>query len=414
MAAQRSLLKIPELIGESRFLLFASLIERIFFFVFFLIVARQFTVEDYGMMITAFTIANVSAILFDLGIPIHLQREIAAGNKAEKLFPPVLSLNTLLLPLFFAISMVAGIYFYNIEAWTMALISIPVFLFSISNILSKALAGFGDFRSQFNSVLYPRALNMVAVLTAFYFSSGLDSYLITLSLFALLQAVILARRLSLHLSLRDAFGFSIGRIRELYSVIPLGGAVAFNFLYDKIDILIITKLLGFHESAIYSVSYGLYKTATFSFAFLLIPALTKLTAMSSRMAAFRLLLAKYTWHIFLICLITTAALYFLAGPVVSIAYGEKYEESKAYLKILSAAMIGIGLNNLFGVALNGLGLYRQNLYVTLIGLAVNIAMNLVLIPGMGILGAVIATIATEYLVLALDSHYISKHFSKTL
>lgn len=72
----------------------------------------------------------------------------------------------------------------------------------------------------------------------------------------------------------------------------------------------------------------------------------------------------------------------------------------------------MGLNNLFGVALNGLGLYKENLYVTFTGLIINVVLNLMLIPTMGIMGAVIATLATEYLVLAGDSFYLNNFLRK--
>lgn len=401
------------MIGEGRFLLYASLLERAFFFIFFLMLAKKYPVEEYGLLVTGFTIANVSAIIFDLGIPIHVQKEISSGRDPRHIFPPVVSLNALLLPVFFAVSLITGYFMYGIPVITMLLISVPVFLFSVSNLLNKALAGKGDFRNQYMALLFSRVPMLAAVSVMFFLQISIDNLLFILAAGALLQMIILVHRLRADEMLSDFSALSFLRIRNLYSILPLGAAVAFNFLYDKIDILILSRMLGFHESGIYSVSYGLYKTATLTFSFLLIPALTKISAVSRRSSAVRLVLAKYTWMIFLICIFTTGAMILAAGPVVNLLYGEKFAESAVYVRILSAAFVGIGLNNLFGVALNGLGLYRQNLYVTFTALVVNVGMNFMLIPSMGILGAVIATVATEYLVLALDSHYISRYLIQT-
>ncbi|MGB3019009.1 MAG: polysaccharide biosynthesis C-terminal domain-containing protein, partial [Ignavibacteria bacterium] len=139
---------------------------------------------------------------------------------------------------------------------------------------------------------------------------------------------------------------------------------------------------------------------------------SKISYFSRRKSAVRLYLAKYTLIIFLICVFVIVALVLSADIFVELLYGEKFNESANILKVLSFATLGMGLNNLFGVALNGLGLYKENLYVTFSGLIINIILNVLLIPTMGIMGAVIATLATEYLVLAGDSYYIKDFLRK--
>ena len=57
--------------------------------------------------------------------------------------------------------------------------------------------------------------------------------------------------------------------------IPLGLAVIFNFLYDKIDILLISKLLDYNEAAFYNIAYGLFKASALGFSFLLVSGFTK-------------------------------------------------------------------------------------------------------------------------------------------
>ncbi|MBK9228787.1 MAG: polysaccharide biosynthesis C-terminal domain-containing protein [Ignavibacteria bacterium] len=413
MTKLRRVLKSFRFISESKFILYYSLVERIFFFLFFLIIARKFQVDSYGELITGFAIANASAIMFDLGVPIHLQKEISSGKNTDKLMPSVLSLNLILLPLFLLAALSIGVFAYNIPMSLMLMICTPVYLFSGSNLISKALAGFGDFRSQFYSVVKTR-IPLLVFLAAFYFTgqSSPFPYLIALTAGALAQLTMLLVKLRTRIKVLPGFVKGVSMIRNLFIVLPLGAAVALNFLYDKIDILLISKMLGFTESAIYSIAYGLFKAAALSYTFFLIPALSKISYFSRRKSAVRLYLAKYTLIIFLICVFVIVALVLSADIFVELLYGEKFNESANILKVLSFATLGMGLNNLFGVALNGLGLYKENLYVTFSGLIINIILNVLLIPTMGIMGAVIATLATEYLVLAGDSYYIKDFLRK--
>jgi PST family polysaccharide transporter len=413
MTKRRRVLKSFRFISESKFILYYSLVERIFFFLFFLIIARRFPVDSYGELITGFAIANASALMFDLGVPIHLQKEISSGKNSDKLMQSALSLNITLLPLFLLAALSIGVFAFTIPVSLMIMICAPVFIFSGSNLISKALAGFGDFRSQFNSVVKTRT-PLLVILAAFYFTGQTSAfpYLMALIAGASAQLLMLFVKLKSGIKVLPGFVKGLSMIRDLFTVLPLGAAVALNFLYDKIDILLISKMLGFTESAIYSIAYGLFKAAALSYTFFLIPALSKISYFSRRKSAVRLYLAKYTFIIFLICIFVIIVLVLSADFFVKLLYGDKFSESANLLKVLSFATLGMGLNNLFGVALNGLGLYKENLYVTISGLIINVILNILLIPTMGIMGAVIATLATEYLVLAGDSFYINDFLRK--
>ncbi len=400
-------------ISESKYILYYSLAERLFFFIFFILIARRFPVEIYGELITAFAVANGAAIIFDLGIPIHLQKEISSGKPVGKMLPSAISLSMILLPIFFLLSVLIGITAYHIPLTLMVLICAPVYLFSVSNLFNKVLAGLEDYRSQFESVLFSRIPALVPLI--YFYLSGYESpvpYLIILLATAMVQALILLFRIRNKCDGKWKWMTGLSGFRYLYSVIPLGAAVAFNFLYDKIDILLISGILGFAESAIYSIAYGIFKAASLSYTFLLTPALTKISYLSRRKSAVKLYLAKYTYIIFIICICIIGVIMLASDFVVEQLYGAKYTESSSMLKILSVATLGMGLNNLYGVALNGLGLYKENLYVTLSGLTLNILINIMLIPALGIVGAVIATVATEYFVLGADSFFLNSFFKR--
>ena len=189
---------------------------------------------------------------------------------------------------------------------------------------------------------------------------------------------------------------------------PLGMAVIFNFLYDKIDIILISKLTDFSQVSFYSVGYGIYKSSSFAFSFLLISGFTRVSYLSRKKYAVKLFFIKYFKLILTISIFINVFLFFASDIIINIIYSVKYFNSILILKILSFAIIGLALNNLTGIILNALGLFKQNMFVTLSGLVINIILNIILIPYYGIIAAALTSILTEYIILTGDCFYLNK------
>jgi len=109
---------------------------------------------------------------------------------------------------------------------------------------------------------------------------------------------------------------------------------------------------------------------------------------------------------------------FLAFPVaiglmcvtpvfVPLFFGEKFLGAVIPLIILSMLIIVIGLNNLTGVQiLIGMGYDRLFLYSVLVGTITNFVMNCILIPIWGAVGASIASVIAEFLILLVTVYFV--------
>lgn len=86
----------------------------------------------------------------------------------------------------------------------------------------------------------------------------------------------------------------------------------------------------------------------------------------------------------------------LAGPVIEYVFGSAYGPSTAIFHLHAWSCIAIAMNTARHRWLATLGLQRYAPTVTTIGLVLNVAMNLVLIPRMGALGAAIATVVSYF------------------
>jgi O-antigen/teichoic acid export membrane protein len=72
-----------------------------------------------------------------------------------------------------------------------------------------------------------------------------------------------------------------------------------------------------------------------------------------------------------------------------------FPQSAAALRILAVAIVFMFVDNTFPTVLNAIDRQKMFAYVALSGLAINLVLNIILIPKFGYIGASWATVATE-------------------
>jgi O-antigen/teichoic acid export membrane protein len=91
----------------------------------------------------------------------------------------------------------------------------------------------------------------------------------------------------------------------------------------------------------------------------------------------------------------------LGQRLILLIFGAEYVSSIIALQILVWSVVFIFMGAAFGNLLNSLNRQRTITKITGIGAASNVVLNLVLIPDYSLVGASIATVATEFLAFAL-------------
>ncbi len=409
--------KYLKIFKESKLIFLFSIAEKIFFFIIFLFLARSFPTGIYGEIVTVFSLANIFAVIFDLGLPLLLQKEISTkGKYAASYFNKSIVVSIIIFPVYLLLFTAYSKLFYGeISLSIIVLTALLVYLYSTVNTLNKALSGFSDFKTQFRLLIFSRTITIILFITAILvFNINIVSLLIILLSGALMQVFLLIKNLrgkNLFISLKG-IDFS-GIVIMLKVSIPLGLAVIFNFLYDKIDIILISKLTGFDQVAYYNVAYGIYKTSVLAYSFIFVSGFTRISIIRNKKSAVLLFMRKYSVMLFWICAAITLLLFFFASPLIHLVYTEKFSGAILVLKILSFASIGLALNNLTGVILNGLGLFKMNMIITLIGLIINVILNVVFIPRYGINAAAVVTVITEYCIFT-GGYLIIRNYLKRL
>lgn len=194
---------------------------------------------------------------------------------------------------------------------------------------------------------------------------------------------------------RPVFTHSMALIKESWPLILAGLSV---MLYMKIDIVMLGKISGDKETGLYSaasrLSEGFYfvpMIITSSLA----PALLRARASghihyAQTMLKLYVLMARLSLAI--------AIPLAIASPfLIEALFGNEYIESAAILRVHIWTATAVFLGVASSLYLTNEGLQKLSLYRTLIGLAVNIFLNFLLIPVYGAMGAAIATLISYFI-----------------
>ena len=103
---------------------------------------------------------------------------------------------------------------------------------------------------------------------------------------------------------------------------------------------------------------------------------------------------------------------FLAGPIIALLFGPDYSNSVPALVVLSWAAVLTILRGTYKHALNAAGRPQLDLRCAAVAAALNVGLNLIVIPRYGILGAASVTLVTEMVGLAMASYYFRRHLTR--
>lgn len=402
---------LSKFFSRSKFNFFQNVFEKLFSFFLFLYIARKFTPAEYGELIALIALSFIIVSFFDFGLPVYFQREVSRSKNIHSLYKTTLVLYLFLFPIYIAACVLYSNLFQSFNsAIIFFTILVSSYLSLYINIMSKIVSGLRDFKSQFYFLVISRCFYLLFPI-AYLFGKAItiESVAIVLLLSYFVNLILLYFYLKRNYFISDSAKVDFGFLLKILKIsAPLGIIVLVNLLYDRIDVLLISKFLGFADTGKYNVAYGLLKASTLSFSFILIEGFSKASYLSSELSAIKLFLRKYTSIIFIISFVAALILFFLPDFLVIFFYTPKYASSIELLKFLSFALIPLALNNLTGITLNALGKFNFVLIATIIGLAVNISINIILIPQIGLMAACYATFFTEVVILIVESYFLFK------
>lgn len=189
---------------------------------------------------------------------------------------------------------------------------------------------------------------------------------------------------------------------------PLVINILLGLLIFNSDLLVLKFFRGNATVGWYSASYQLISfliNMAWAYSHSLLPALTQAPREGGeRHALYQTSLAQS----FAVTLPIAVGGALLAGPLIALVFGPKYEASGAPLAVLVSSVPFMVYKDVAMVAMIVSGRERAVLGMTAIAVVFNLAANLIVIPRFGMVGAACTTLATEILRAFLAAAYVRR------
>lgn len=177
--------------------------------------------------------------------------------------------------------------------------------------------------------------------------------------------------------------------------------------YVRLDQLLVFQFAGARQAGLYAAVYRILDQGQFipgSVTTTMMPVIAR--TLGDRPAQARRLVQRTAEYLAIASLPALAFTIAAAEPTVELLFGAEFEAAAPALPILMAAFVFVSLGHLTGNLIVVLGLQRRLVGIAAAGLAVNVALNVVLIPPYGFLAAAWVTLATEVVVFALAARLV--------
>lgn len=385
----------------------ASIGQKIISFAYFTLIARMIGAEGTGKYFFVLSFTTVFVVFVDLGFTQVLIREVAKGKeKAQQYLSSVFAVKLgfgLLTYLILVIAIHA--LGYDMEIIHMVYLSGVTMLFdSLHLTMYGIVRAMGDLRYEATGIIGSQLLTLA--LGSYFLMTGkpliylILAFTIPSGINLLYISYILVSRyhLRLRLAFNKKFTLMIAKI-----AIPFAIAGIFARVYSYIDSIILSRLVGDVAVGLYSIPYKI--TYAFQFVPLALVA-TMYPRFSEHFVSNKKKLAEIFEQsiIYLLIVVIPIAIGIsvLAHDIITIIYTTEYLASVVPLRILLLGLVFSYISFPIGACLNACS--RQVTQTVIVGIVmvVNIALNLMLIPIIGIYGAALSALAGNTLLTVLS------------
>lgn len=398
-----------QLLKDSATYLGGSIIVQILSFIGMIFLMRFLPVSEYGKYTYIIEFISIFAFFSDGGFTQHIIKESSQNpGSVEKIYAKAQSAQLLISGLMmalilcisyptnsiqdfyylfvFGLSVVISAYFAPMLAILIAsgrkdLIFFKDVVLSIARILFILLGIY--LKAPFAYFIYLGFINCIVLFLLFVYTRYQEDY-----------------KYILNYEINIAGSFAFIRNGFLFTIL-----MAANVIYNKIDIIMLEKMIGSTEVGYYSgATKFIYPFMFISGAFMT-AIFPKLAKHSEEMDKFRSIQNLALYYLGGIGIVLSTSLYLGADLIFQLFFVDKYDDSIPVFKIL---VWYLAIVFIYGPISNSLVAKNKVVflvYLNLIMIVLNVAINFFLIPVYGAKGAAMATIICEILILVSATIY---------
>lgn len=376
--------------------------------------------SEYGLFYSLFNFSLLMNIVLDFGFTNFNNREISRhSHLLSKYLSNIIVVKILLACAYCVICLVAAFTMgYNDrQIYLLSFLIFNQFLSSFILYLRSNLSGLQLFKTDSIISVLDKALMIIICslllwgnFTNFQFTiewfiyAQTISYLLT---FAFTFLFVISKTNYFRFRFDRAFIISIFKQSYPYALLIL-----LMTLYSRIDTVLLERLLpeGNVESGIYAQAFRIVDAVNmipFLFASLLLPIFSKMIKNEESTEplvgfAFSLLFIP-AFAISISCILYRSEL-------MQLMYSHHTTESSALLGVLMMSFLLLSINYIYGTLLTANGSIKQLNYFALVGVTISLVLNFLLIPYYKALGAAIANLITQLVVVVFQLYFAFRIF----
>ena len=369
--------------------------------------------ESYGFYFSIYNLALIFNILLDVGITNYNTRNIARHPQLlRKHLSGILSIKLMLVLLYVVVTFTVGalLGYSSRQFHLLAFLCLNQALSSLLLYLRSNFEGLLLFRWDSILSVMDRLLMIVICGSMLYYSVHSDwqftiewfvyAQTVAYGISVLFALVLLVRRSGLR-RLRWDSAFSIVMLRRSA---PYALLVLLMACYNRIDPILLSQMMpdGNTAAGVYASAFRLLDALTmvaYLVSIPLLPIFARLTHRYDRtmfQSGELRQVVRTTFSLMVVFAVVAAvSLSFVADPLMLLLYRDHVSESASVFAVVVFCIIPISLTYVFGTLLTAGGHLRQLNVLATTSLAVNIGVNLVLIPRYGAVGSAYASLAAQ-------------------
>lgn len=365
------------------------------------LVVRTLTVDEWGRFSFIFSFLALVSVLTDLGIGRVVLSGLVGENVDRRAFAGtyvVLRAGLGVLGYLAAVAFVAVAGYPSEVVVGTAIAGFVIVVATPSNALNTIYQASMKMRTVAVAQVLGQTAQLALTAALAVADATLLWFVVPAVVFELVAAVHKVRRLPE--DLRPVYGVDVrvwkGLLGEA-AALSLGGILATSF--TRIDMVMLSKLDSFHAVGVYGIGYkfaDVVHAASTAVMASVLPLLVR--AWPDRPDRFRRSLEHASSLLALLAVAVLVEFLLFAEPVIRLLYGSRYEVGGPAARMVVAAECVHLFGALAFTTLVATGNHRRYPIATFVGLAINVGLNLWLIPDHSYGGAAFATLVTELVV----------------
>lgn len=382
----------------------------------FVCLARYLGAVNLGKYSFAVAFAGMFVVLADLGINVLIVREVARHREeATKYLNNIIVLKVILLLLvyllIFAVASIIPIPM--ITRHLVYLIGLYLLFTALAETGYSFLRAYEKMEYEAFTLVFCRLVALLLVVLVLVRGYGIIEVGWAFLAVGILNILIVGYLLIRHVgkpALRIDFGFISTLIK---AAVPLGVISFVYTIYFHVDSVMLEMMKGEAVVGWYNAAYRLMESLTFIPAMLaaaLFPVFSRYYPDASK--SLINISEKAIKFLIIVILPICFGATFLARKLIFIIYAHNFENSILALQILIWALVLVSLNYILGNLLVAMNRQGTMMYIVVGALALNVGLNLLLIPRFSLIGSAVATVVSEIMVVGLACYFVGQYLAK--